>query len=115
MNFNTLDERNDMNLTKKDICKKVARKLERSEIKLSIEDTTVVFDSIMDEIMNGMVEGYNIELRKFGCFKPIIKKKKQGRNPRTGEVVNIPSRPAPSFKFSEDALKTYIEKITSSI
>lgn len=100
-----------MNLTKKDICKRISKNLENSKFEISVENTGVVFDLILNEIMNGMREGYNIELRRFGRFKPIIKKRKTGRNPRTGETVEIPARPAPSFKFSDDALKTYSEKI----
>lgn len=100
-----------MNLTKKDICKRISKKLEKSRYKISIENTGIIFDFLLDEIMSGMKEGYNIELRGFGRFKPIIKKRKQGRNPRTGELVEIPERPAPSFKFSGDALKTYLRKI----
>lgn len=107
-----------MNVTKHDLCLRVAKKFEKREEAsslTSINDLRLVFDTFIDEIMASVAEGSRIEIRGFGCFKPILKKKRIGRNPRTGEVVDIPPYVAPYFKFSKDAQRVFEEKKTKSI
>jgi integration host factor subunit beta len=105
-----------MNVTKQDLCTRVAKKFEKEEISslTSISDLRLIFDTFIDEIMASVAEGSRIEIRGFGCFKPVMKKKRIGRNPRTGEVVAIPPYLAPYFKFSKDAQKNFEAKKTKN-
>lgn len=102
-----------MNVTKIELCTLIAKKLnkEDSAKNLSALDIKNIFDMFFDEITGIMAEGYRIEIRGFGCFKPVMKKKRTGRNPRTGEIFEIPDTLMPFFKFSKEALKTFNEKI----
>lgn len=95
-----------MNVTKLELCTRVAKRLNKS----SISDLKPTFEAFLDEILGVMAEGYRIEIRGFGCFKPMLRKKRVGRNPRTGDVVAIPPYMAPYFKFSKDAQKIFEKK-----
>lgn len=98
-----------MNVTKLELCTRVAKRLEKNS-KLSVNDYKISLEQLVDEIFTAMAEGHRIEIRGFGCFKPVTRKKRIGRNPRTGEVVEIPSYTAPLFKFSKEAQKIFDEK-----
>ena len=47
-----------------------------------------------------LARGDGIELRGFGTFKVRHRKARTGRNPRTGEPVEVPARDVPVFKPS---------------
>jgi integration host factor subunit beta len=96
------------NITKQELCTRVLKKFDLPQI--TVNDLRSIFDTFVDEIMTTVAEGSRIEIRGFGCFKPVLKKKRLGRNPRTGELVDIPSFIAPCFKFSKDAQKTFESK-----
>lgn len=53
-----------------------------------------VFDSIKDSIKSGN----KVEIRGFGSFKIRQKTSKTGRNPKTGERVEVPAKKVPYFK-----------------
>jgi len=101
-----------MNVTKIELCTIIAKKLNKEDSvkNLSALDIKAIFDLFFKEIINIIAEGYRIELRGFGSFKPVIKKKRVGRNPRTGETYEIPENLTPHFKFSKEALKLFNEK-----
>ncbi|MBZ4642702.1 MAG: integration host factor subunit beta [Deferribacteres bacterium] len=53
-----------------------------------------VFSSIKDTLKNGG----KVEIRGFGSFKVRQKSAKTGRNPKTGEKVQVPAKKIPYFK-----------------
>jgi len=53
-----------------------------------------VFSSIKDTLKNGG----KVEIRGFGSFKVREKSAKTGRNPKTGEKVEVPAKKVPYFK-----------------
>lgn len=59
------------------------------------------FDTILDALKNGQ----RIELRNFGVFQLKKRKKRIGRNPKTGEVVPVPERFTVAFKPGLDMKK----------
>lgn len=79
----------------------------------------LVIESLVDEILTVLTDGHRIELRGFGVFKTKTRKSRNGRNPRTGESVKVPSYVAPTFKFSKDGQKVFdnklIEKASTSV
>jgi nucleoid DNA-binding protein len=94
------------NMTKKDICDRVAGTLGESDF------IKPVIETFLDELLRAMATGFRVEIRGFGCFKPVIRRKRQGRNPRTGEAVTIPEYLAPWFKFSRDGCQRFVEKMS---
>ena len=66
-----------------------------------VEHSAGLFEPLLG-IFDGMVEalksGDKVELRGFGSFRQRVRRPRQGRNPMTGEVVNVPARQVPYFK-----------------
>jgi len=60
-----------------------------------IEQVVAIF---FDEIANRLAEGGRVELRGFGAFSTRGRDARTGRNPRTGEAVDVPSKRVPYFK-----------------
>ena len=59
-----------------------------------------VVDAFLDAVKEALARGDGIELRGFGTFKVRHRKARTGRNPRTGEAVEVPPRDVPVFKPS---------------
>ena len=57
-----------------------------------------VFDSIIEALHNGD----KIELRGFGSFRLRERKARVGRNPKTGETVQVPTKKVPYFKAGKE-------------
>ncbi|MCM8820081.1 MAG: HU family DNA-binding protein [Candidatus Omnitrophica bacterium] len=57
-----------------------------------------IVQKTLDIILESLTKRQNIELRNFGVFKVKMRKKRIGRNPKTGEVVVIPPQPVVVFK-----------------
>jgi integration host factor subunit beta len=65
---------------------------------LTLRDVTRVVDTIFDEIIDTLAGGARVELRGFGTFEPVDRKARTGRNPRTGEAVEVDAKRVPRFK-----------------
>lgn len=61
-------------------------------------DTEIAVAAILDAIGNALVRGHRIEIRGFGSFTVTHRAPRVGRNPRTGESVQVPGKRAPHFK-----------------
>lgn len=57
-----------------------------------------VVDVFFDEIAARLAEGGRVELRGFGAFSTREREPRKGRNPRTGETVEVPGKRVPYFK-----------------
>lgn len=71
---------------------------------LSKADATKAVDSMLDIIAANLKKGEEIRLAGFGTFAVTKRKASEGRNPRTGEKIQIPARNQPKFKAGK-ALK----------
>ena len=65
---------------------------------LPLEDTEAAVNIIIDKMIETMGRGERIEIRGFGAFDPRFRKGRTGRNPKTGESVEIPDCYKPHFK-----------------
>jgi DNA-binding protein HU-beta len=81
---------------KLDIVNAVLAKLEGASISRVKAEQAV--ETVFESLKNAMGRGQRIELRKFGVFSVRPRKTGIGRNPRTGEEVNIPPGKAIRFK-----------------
>ncbi|MBF0316920.1 MAG: HU family DNA-binding protein [Nitrospirae bacterium] len=64
---------------------------------LSKSDTTRAFDATIDSIVNAVTDGQKVTLVGFGTFSVTQRKAREGRNPRTGDVIKIPEARVPKF------------------
>ena len=58
--------------------------------------------TIFDEISSALARGDRVELRGFGAFSVKERTARVGRNPRTGEAVQVARKLVPFFKTGKD-------------
>lgn len=61
-------------------------------------DVERIVGTIFDEIIEAMASGNRVELRGFGAFSVKQRDARLGRNPRTGEAVDVEEKHVPFFK-----------------
>ncbi|WP_415063714.1 HU family DNA-binding protein [Bdellovibrio sp.] len=61
-----------------------------------------VLDATLTVIEEALKKGDEVKLVGFGTFSKSARKPRQGRNPKTGETVKIPSSYVPRFKPGKD-------------
>ncbi|MFZ9394524.1 MAG: integration host factor subunit beta [Erythrobacter sp.] len=79
--------------------------LHRDNPELRAEEVEQVVDIFFDEIAERLADGGRVELRGFGAFSTRQRESRQGRNPRTGEMVDVPSKRVPYFKPGKEMRK----------
>ena len=65
---------------------------------VSKKDTEIVVNTIFDAMTEALKQGERIEIRGFGSFQVKVREAREGRNPKTGEEVQIPAKRTPFFK-----------------
>lgn len=61
-------------------------------------DVERIVNTIFEEITDALANGDRVELRGFGAFSVKTRNARVGRNPRTGEAVNVDKKKVPFFK-----------------
>ena len=61
-------------------------------------DAQAAADVILSAIRDSLARGDRVEIRGFGCFALNYRQPKTGRNPKTGEKVQVPAKEVPHFK-----------------
>lgn len=64
--------------------------------------TEIILDATLKAIQDALKKGDEVKLVGFGTFSKTSRKPRQGRNPKTGETVKIPSAHVPRFKPGKD-------------
>ncbi len=75
---------------------------------LSKSKATEVVEIIISTIKDALQRGEKVQLVGFGTFRVKERKGRVGRNPRTGESVDIPTKRVPLFKAGK-ALKDAVK------
>lgn len=65
---------------------------------LYLRDVEKIVETIFDEITDALAAGDRVELRGFGAFSVKHRDARVGRNPRTGEAVQVEAKRLPFFK-----------------
>lgn len=65
---------------------------------LYMRDVERIVATIFDEIIDAMARGDRVELRGFGAFSVKRRDARVGRNPRTGDTVQVEEKHVPFFK-----------------
>jgi integration host factor subunit beta len=72
--------------------------LARENPELRAEDVERAVDTFFDEVAESLAQGGRVELRGFGAFSTRQRDARKGRNPRTGDTVEVPEKRVPYFK-----------------
>ena len=69
------------------------------------KDAEVSVKVILDAMSNSLKKNNRIEIRGFGSFSLNYRPARIGRNPKTGDKVNIPEKNVPHFKAGKELRK----------
>ena len=64
--------------------------------------TEIIINAVFDSIKSSLAKGDKIEIRGFGSFRLRKRKNREGRNPKTGELVVVQSKNVPFFKAGKE-------------
>jgi integration host factor subunit beta len=84
-------------MTKADLVEEVSRVTE-----LTRKDSEVIVDQLFDSVIKALKAGDKLEVRGFGSFRVRQRNARVGRNPKTGEKVEVPAKRVPYFKPSKE-------------
>ncbi|RMD98898.1 MAG: integration host factor subunit beta [Deltaproteobacteria bacterium] len=85
-------------MTKNDL---VASLLEEMP-QLTKKDSTLIVNTIFETMTEALKRGERIEIRGFGIFSVVDREPRIGRNPKSGERVEIPAKRVPFFKTGKE-------------
>ena len=83
-----------MSINKKDLIEIIAKEQDQ----LPYRDIELSVKTIIETMVNSLRKGERIEIRGFGSFSLRYRKPRIGRNPKSGQSVNIEERYVPHFK-----------------
>jgi integration host factor subunit beta len=84
-------------MTKAELVERVAR-----DTLLTKKHAELVVNTVFDSIVESLKDGDKIELRGFGSFRIRHRGPRIGRNPKTGDKVQVPPKRIPYFKPGKD-------------
>ena len=84
-------------MTKAELIEEVSRVVEMTR-----KDSEVIVEAILGSVVRALRQGDKIEIRGFGSFVNREYGAYQGRNPKTGQVVNVAPKRVPFFKVGKE-------------
>ena len=87
-----------MSINKKELIEIIANEQDQ----LPYKDIELSVKTIIESMIDSLTKGKRIEIRGFGSFSLRYRKSRMGRNPKSGESVNIDERYVPHFKPGKD-------------
>ncbi len=81
-------------MTKSELIERIADNQEQ----LSVKDVELAVKSILEHMSHILASGERIEIRGFGSFSLHYREPRVGRNPKTGELVQLEGKYVPHFK-----------------
>jgi integration host factor subunit beta len=91
-------------MTKAELVEEVSRVSE-----LTKKHSEVIVNTVFQSIVDALHKSEKIELRGFGSFRIRQRRSRQGRNPKTGQRVDVPAKRIPYFKPGKE-LKELINR-----
>jgi integration host factor subunit beta len=80
-------------MTKAELVEEVSRVSD-----LTKKHSETIVDTVFQSIIDALQRGEKIELRGFGSFRLRQREPRKGRNPKTGDRVDVPPKKVPYFK-----------------
>jgi len=97
-------------MTRSDLVEELAARFAQ----LAHRDAETAVKAILDAMSDALVRGHRIEIRGFGSFSVSRRPPRIGRNPRSGESVQVPEKRVPHFKPGK-ALRESVDARTVEI
>ncbi len=96
-----------MSINKKDLIEIIAKEQDQ----LPYRDIELSVKTIIKSMVNSLKKGERIEIRGFGSFSLRYRKPRVGRNPKSGQSVNIEERYVPHFKPGKNLKERVKQKL----
>src|SRR5678815_4114315 len=84
-------------MTKADLINIVAKRLDITQVQSGI-----IVEAALKSIVTALQGGQEVEIRGFGSFRFRNRAPRKGRNPKTGEKVDVPPKKIPYFKMGKE-------------
>ena len=94
-------------MTKSELIERISER----QPQLSPKDIELAVKTILDQISDTLADGQRIEIRGFGSFSLHYRAPRKGRNPKTGETVELEGKHVPHFKPGKEMR----ERVNASI
>jgi integration host factor alpha subunit len=91
-------------LTKADLSRYLMERLE-----LGKKDADLLVNTFLESIIDSLKTGEGVELRGFGSFRLRDRRARQGRNPRSGESIQVPPKRVVYFKLGKELRSKLID------
>ncbi len=75
-----------------------------TDLNMDQDQVATVINATLNRITSHLGAGSEINLHRFGTFRPVVRRPRQIKSPRTGEVLDVPARLAVRFKPSKHIL-----------
>jgi integration host factor subunit beta len=82
--------------TKKELTNSISEKLKQRQ--MLVRD---IVQRFLDECIDELARGNRLEFRDFGVFETVSRAARKARNPKTGEVVEVPPKTVVDFKMGK--------------
>ena len=92
-------------LTKADLAQHIMDRLQ-----LGKKDADLLVNTFLEAVVASLRVGEGVELRGFGSFRLRERKARQGRNPRSGENIQVPPKRVVYFKLGKELRSKLIEE-----
>lgn len=89
-------------VTKADLVEEVIRVTQ-----LPRKESETIVETVFESIIEALKKNEKIEIRGFGSFRTRQRRGRTGRNPKTGDKVEVPAKRIPFFKPSKE-LKEFV-------
>jgi integration host factor subunit beta len=93
-------------MTKADLVNIVADRLKITQVQ-----ATIIVEATLKSVVSALKGGQEVEIRGFGSFRFRNRAPRKGRNPKTGEKVDVPPKRIPYFKMGKE-LKALLNRTT---
>jgi len=81
-------------MTKSELIQQLASR----QPQLDYRDVELAVKELLEQLSTALASGKRIEVRGFGSFSLHYRPPRVGRNPKTGDTVNVPDKHVPHFK-----------------
>lgn len=85
-------------MTKSEMIEILAKEMVKKQSQLPAKDVELAVKTILEHMAQVLAKGERIEIRGFGSFSLHFRPPRVGRNPKTGEPVNLEGKYVPHFK-----------------
>ena len=72
------------------------------EENLAFKKAEEIVNTVFGNMENALIQGERVEVRGFGSFKIKQYEGYQGRNPKTGQIINVSAKRLPFFKVGKE-------------